>query len=175
MTGPLRFKAQALDNASPDEYQAGGAMLLEHDRSGRLSVTEEISTISRLGKVHLKQNGAELILHGRRFLAQVVSEQRDVAGRRAAILCCGELDGRSDPAAEAAALVAGLMEFAAATGRSIEPMHLEAVRVAVANRAGARVSRGFLIGLAVIAAATAAGVAVSVRHAEPPGAHGQTR
>ena len=175
MTNSMQFKAQALDNVSPDNYQSAGRILTEHDQSGRLRVTEEISTISRLGRVQYKQDGAELILHGRRFLAQVISEQRDAAGRRAAILCCGEFDRRSDPADEAADLVDALGEFATRIGRSIDPTHLNAVQSAVANRGEGGASRRFVIGLAVIAAATAAGVAVSVEDGKPTEAHGRTK
>nr|WP_294503901.1 hypothetical protein [uncultured Rhodopila sp.] len=124
MIRPLRFKAQALDNTSPDHYQIGDELLTVEDQAQRRQVTNMISEVARNGTPLLKAGGAELIFQHRDFLAQVYSEQRDHAGRRAPILCCGEFNHSDDPQA----IIQAIIGFAAKIGRTVDPGHIQAIR-----------------------------------------------
>ncbi|QCG92717.1 hypothetical protein E6C67_02035 [Azospirillum sp. TSA2s] len=127
MNGPLSFKAQALDNTSPDHYQISDELLPADDQTRRRQVTNQISEVAREGEVLLQANGAELIFHRSRFLVQVYSEQLDQAGRRAPILCCGEFNSNDEPRAECENLIQAIRGFATKIGRTVEPEHIQAI------------------------------------------------
>lgn len=128
MKEALSFKAQALDNTSPDFYQFGDELLKPEDQVARQQITNTISDVSRNGDYHLKDDGAELIVAGRTFLAQVSCKERDIAGRRASIVCCGEFAGDEDPAYQTETIIGAIHTFATRIGRTVESTHLEAVR-----------------------------------------------
>ena len=129
MSGPLSFKAQALDNTSPDHYQIGDEILPDEDHARPRQVTNVISEVARKGTPVLKAGGAELILQGPRFLVQVYSVERDRAGRRAPILCCGEFSRSDDPQA----IIQAIERFAKNIGRTVEPGHIQAIRDSLAK------------------------------------------
>lgn len=151
MKGALSFKAQALDNTSPDLYQIGDEVLNPEDHLARQQITNAISDISRSGDYHLKADGAELIAVGRTFLAQVSCQERDTVGRRASIICCGEFGEDEDPAYETELIIGAIHTFASRIGRTVEPLHLQAVRSELAVLKKKRPMHGaiFLFGLIV--------------------------
>lgn len=128
MKGALSFKAQALDNTSPDFYQHGDDLLIPEEQVARQKITNAISDVSLSGNHHLKDDGAELIVFGRRFMAQVSCQERDTVGRRASIICCGEFTDDEDPAYQTETIIGAIHAFATRIGRTVEPFHLEAVR-----------------------------------------------
>lgn len=128
MKGALRFKAQALDNISPDFYQQGDDLITPEDQVARQEITNAISDVSRSGNYHLKADGAELIVVGQAFLAQVSCQERDEVGRRASIVCCGEFADDEDPVYQTEAITGAIRAFSKRIGRTVEPTHLEAVR-----------------------------------------------
>jgi hypothetical protein len=129
MSRPLSFKAQALDNTSPDHYQIGEELLSARDEARCYQVTKTISEIARDGTLRLKKGGAELFVQRERFLAQVYSEQLDQVGRRVPILCCGAFGLTDDPEA----IIEAIHGFAAKIGRTVAPGHIKAVRDGLAE------------------------------------------
>ncbi len=154
MIGPLNFKAQALDNTSPDHYQIGNECLRDGDLRRRRQVTNMISVVAREGAQFLKADGAELIVDGSRFLVQVYSEQLDRVGRRAPILCCGEYDRIDDLRTGSAAIIQGIHGFAEKIGRTVETAHIQAIEgklTDLKSKHGA-FSRGVLLAIASLLA-----------------------
>ncbi|WP_156784211.1 hypothetical protein [Sphingomonas sp. SKA58] len=127
MKDALYFKAQALDNTSPDLYQYGDSKVVPDEGVMRQQITDLISDISRRGSHHLRADGAELIVVDRAFLVQVSCRERDDAGRRASIICCGEFSRDDDPAEQSILIVGAIREFAARIERTVEPCHLKAI------------------------------------------------
>ena len=150
MKGALSFKAQALDNTSPDFYQLGEEVLNPEDLLARQQITNAISNISRSGDHHLKADGAELIAVGRTFLAQVSCQERDKVGRRASIICCGEFGEDEDPAYQTELIIDAIHTFAGKIGRTVEPVHIQAVRSELAVLKKKRPMRGPILLLGLI-------------------------
>lgn len=150
MKGTLSLKAQALDNTSPDFYQQGCDLISPEDQVARQKITNAISDVSRSGIYHLKADGAELLVVGRRFLAQVSCQERDKVGRRASIVCCGEFADDEDPAHLTESIVDAIHAFAARIGRTVEPIHIEAVRNELAELKKKSLMRPAIIFLGLI-------------------------
>ncbi|KPF86310.1 hypothetical protein IP70_08375 [alpha proteobacterium AAP38] len=130
----MSFKAQALDNTSPDHYQIDNELLTDDDEARCRQVTKAISEVALEGKRSLKADGAELITDRLRFLVQVYSEQSDRSGRRAPILCCGELDREDDLWAERRVIIDAIQSFAAKIGRTVERRHIQAIENELARK-----------------------------------------
>ena len=123
MSDTMRFKAQALDNISPDHYQYNGELLGE-DSAWCGMITRKISEIAIDGIYLLKdESGAEIMHHGGFTLIQCDSEQRDVAGRRAPILCYDVIVFGEDPSH----IVAGIVDFAKKIGRAVDQSQLQRI------------------------------------------------
>lgn len=129
----LVFKAQSLDNRSPDHYQIGDELISIEAESRRREITNQISEVALKGKFLFKSKGAEFIIHHSRFLVQVYSLQLDRAGRRAPILCSGELNRDDNLQFESRNIINAITKFAARIDRSIEPEHAEVIADVIAN------------------------------------------
>jgi hypothetical protein len=151
MSRPLSFKAQALDNTSPDLYQIGDELLSVEDQARRRQVANMISEVAQEGTHLLKADGAELIVRRPCFLAQVYSEQLDHAGRQAPILCCGEFSHSDDPQG----IIQAIDGFAAKIGRTVDPEHIQAIRdhLATLKKKSRVLPLAVGIGIAVLLAA----------------------
>tara|TARA_R110000787_G_scaffold86057_11_gene183395 strand:+ start:10340 stop:10822 length:483 start_codon:yes stop_codon:yes gene_type:complete len=125
MNASLCFKAQSLDNTSPDHYQIGTDLLTDNDTIRRQEIADKIADIMRQRSFPLKSNGAELILYRRKFLAQVHAVQTDEAERRAPIICIGEFDQKRASRADVQCVIQALEDFAAKINRTIEPEHIK--------------------------------------------------
>lgn len=153
MKGALSFKAQALDNTSPDFYQHGDDLLNSEDQVTRQKITDAISNVARSGHYYLKADGAEFIVLGPTFLAQVSCQERDKVGRRSSLICCGEFADDEEPAYQTEIIIDSIHNFATRIGRTVTPAHVEAVRnelVAIKKKRPIRVPITVLLGLIVI-------------------------
>ena len=151
MKSPLSLKAQALDNDAPDHYQIDGKILPVENCSDRQRVTKMIAWIAAEGKRHLDADGAELITHKQHFLVQLLSEQRDSVGRRAPIVCCGELNRADDPTRKSVDVFEAAHVFAAGIGRTLDAVQVEAVNAAFADLARRRVIRRVITVVGIVA------------------------
>ncbi|HEV7368292.1 hypothetical protein [Arenibaculum sp.] len=138
----LVFKAQALDNRSPDHYRVRGEDLAPGDATRRQKAASLLSSVTKAGGRVFDQDGVRLTVHGDRFVVSVPSAERDVAGRVAPILCHGKL-GAGRRAELGARVAEGLDAFAQHVGRSIDPAKAELVRRAMATAPGAPPARRF--------------------------------
>lgn len=127
MSQDFYYKAQALDNTSPDHYGIGGNLVGETDDGKRSEITRAISEVARKGRVLWENDGAELIVYRpnrpKSFLIQIYSEGLDQAGRRAPLLCCGKFHDTKSIVKEILSATEGLKVFAREIGRSVDPRH----------------------------------------------------
>jgi len=132
MTKDFFYKAQSLDNTSPDHYAIGSNLVGEVDDGSRSKITRDISEVARKGKVLWEKNGAELIVYSpnrpKKFIIQVYSEGLDQAGRRAPLLCCGEFDETNSVVEQILLATEGIKVFATKIGRSVDPRHSLSMR-----------------------------------------------
>ena len=121
------YKAQALDNTSPDHYKIGSNLVGEADDRKRSEITRAISEVARKGRVLWENDGAELIVYRpnrpKTFLIQVYSEGLDQAGRCAPLLCCGAFHDVNSIVKEILSATEGVKVFAKEIGRSVDPRH----------------------------------------------------
>jgi hypothetical protein len=150
------FKAQALDNVSPDHYQVGEQIIGSDDQRQRAAVSARISEIALQGKVVVKTDDIEIILYRhdgiQSILVQIYSDQRDVAGRIAPIVCCGDISCGAD----LSGIVLAIIRFARNIGRTVDRerhIHLDAKLAALSTKQR-RVftSKKVLLGAAVVVA-----------------------
>lgn len=123
MIATLGFKAQALDNVSPDHYHLNGKLLGKNtNREGW--ITREISEIAINGTYLLKDaDGVEIIQHNGYVLMQCYSEQRDAAGRSAPVLCFGAITLGEDPQW----VIDEIVDFAKKIGRTVDQSQLQRI------------------------------------------------
>jgi len=141
MNSRLVMKAQALDNAAPDDYWLDGRSLAADDHHGRQCVTNMIASVAAEGKYRLSLQGAELITSRRHFLVQILSEQRDNLGRRAPIVSCGVLSAGNGLARADLEVLAKLRDFSTEIGRTLDAEQVQALASAFAELARKRVLR----------------------------------
>ena len=127
MNNQLYFTAQALDNTSSDHYKIGEDILSDNNTVERMAVTELISKITDRGERLILSTEAELLIWRNLFLIQVYSEQQDVLGRKAPILCCGKLNFIIQPVI----IIQAIQQFAENIGRTVSPLHLMVIQVAI--------------------------------------------
>ena len=87
----LSFRAQSLDNQSPDPVQVNDRRLTEEDVAERQELTQKISKISLEGTRVFSVGLHNAFLHGDKFLLETPSEQKDVGNINAPILCYGRV------------------------------------------------------------------------------------
>lgn len=124
MTKNLVFKAQALDNSSPDPVELRGEQLAPDDSAKRQEAASLVSSVIKSGSRIYEKDGVLLTEDGRRFVVEVPSVERDVVGRIAPIICCGNYDSTVDDAFSATVVV-DLNDFSKRIGRNILPKHIQ--------------------------------------------------
>jgi hypothetical protein len=116
------FVAQSLDNRSPDIISAFGVRLSSDDlrspeRTGVIGMTTTISAHGKKFQASDRSPSQGFILE-RDVLFHIGTEDKDVAGRAAPLLCLGKLD-EPDPRFWREVLLAELDEFAGQARRTI--------------------------------------------------------
>lgn len=125
MTEQLIFWAQALDNASPDHIDIGGASLSPDepdDIAKRQKAVSQVSKVIKVGTRIFDCRGVQLTEDGRHFVVEVPSAERDRVGRVAPIICYGGFDA-SVVDALASSVIDGFEDFAKRIDRKILPDH----------------------------------------------------
>lgn len=127
MTHAHIFWAQALDNLSPDHIDMCGVQLSPEDTARRQEAVSLVSSVVKKGTRIFDRQGVQLTADDHHFVAEVLSVQRDHAGRAAPIVCRGEYD-RTVGDATGEAVATGLDDFARRIQRTIHPKQLELAR-----------------------------------------------
>jgi len=126
VTEEFIYWAQSLDNTSPDHIYKGNKKLLPKDNIQRQEAVSHVSKIVMSGSRIFDKRGVRLTESAQFFVVEVLSEERDQAGRIAPLICCGPYElTKSD--ALSASVIKGLDNFARQIGRNILPEHLELV------------------------------------------------
>lgn len=86
------FWAQALDNLSPDQMSMGGKYLLSDDYKEREKVVSTVSNTIKTGACKFEADGIKLTANNTHFVMEVISDEKDSAGRSAPIVCHGIYD-----------------------------------------------------------------------------------
>ena len=122
----LILRAQALDNASPDLFEFVGYNN-PTDEPTQEQAARMIFAVIKGAKHVFDDNGMRLTVDDTHFVARVLCEERDIAGRGAPIVCYGECDLLcTDTLSDN--VVTALVGFAERIERTIQPNHLELVR-----------------------------------------------
>ena len=157
MTELLVLWAQALDNVSADHIEFRGRGLSDKESTGRQEAVSLVSAVVKSGTRLYDNEGVRLTEDGRRFVVEVLSAERDSAGRQAPIVCCGTSDSMAGEEIGAVVL-GGLEEFSKRIGRSLLPEHIqrtsESFAVLKKKHLRRRLARTVLLGAAAIATVT---------------------
>ncbi len=129
MTSNLILWAQPLDNTSPDHIESPGEVVSSERPERRERAVSTVYSVATAGKRIFSKGGVQLTDDGRRFLVEVLSDQRDQAGRAAPIVCCGKYDPSFDDGS-GAKVVININEFAQRIGRTITPEKLDLMKQA---------------------------------------------
>lgn len=127
MTEHLVYWAQALDNASPDHIVFRGKEVPPEDATTRQEAVSLVSSVIKAGRRVFDQRGVRLTVDGRRFVMEVLSTERDRAGRAAPLVCCGDYNAVDNDAVGASVAV-GIDDFAKRIGRTIHVDHFDMMR-----------------------------------------------
>lgn len=127
MTSGFILWAQALDNSSPDHIAVRGAALDAEDSLRRQEAVSLVSHVIKDGVRIFESRGVRLTADNRHFIVEIPSAQRDLAGRTAPIVCCGEYDSSFEETL-GAKVADTLNEFARRIGRNLHSEQLELVR-----------------------------------------------
>jgi len=94
------FFAQSLDNKSPDIIAVGRKLLSTEDTLVRDQAMGKMTTISSKGEVVYRSNAGEvsaiLDQSGEAFLLEIVPLEKDTIGRKAPIICFGDIPDASN-------------------------------------------------------------------------------
>lgn len=132
MTERLIFWAQALDNLSPDHIDFDGEELSLDDTARRQNAVSLVSRVIKNGTRIIDKQGFRLTEEGQHFVVEVLSVERDHAGRNAPIICYGEYDSTgSDALSKSVSDAIGC--FAKRISRNILSDHFELLREAFAT------------------------------------------
>lgn len=126
MTDKFIFWAQALDNASPDHFDVYGNNLAPDDTVQRQEAVSMVSSVIKNGTRLFDKNSVLLTADASHFVLEVQSVQRDLAGRNAPIVCCGDYETITGNALGSSAVIA-LENFAKKIGRSLQPEYYQLV------------------------------------------------
>ena len=85
----LSFRAQSLDNQSPDPVEINKHLLGKEDLGERQELAQKISKVSLSGTQVFSKGSHTASLHGEEFLLKTPSGQWDDDGRTAPLLCYG--------------------------------------------------------------------------------------
>ena len=126
----LSFRAQSLDNQSPDPVEVNKHLLGKEDVGGRQELAQKISKVSLDGTQVFSEGSHTASLHGEEFLLKTPSGQWDDDGRTAPLLCYGcvpdePLDSWPGD------VVKAVVGFAERIGRTISEDNQEMVRLGV--------------------------------------------
>lgn len=127
MTERFIFWAQALDNSSPDHIEMHGEELPADDAVRRQEAVSLVSRALKSCDPIFEEQGVKLTVDAHHFVLEVLSVQRDRAGRSAPIICYGAYCHEKGDVLGTSVAV-GLSEFAKRIGRTIQPKHFELSR-----------------------------------------------
>lgn len=114
----LSFRAQSLDNQSPDPVEVNDQCLKEEDIDKRQELAKKISKVSLEGTQVFSEGVHTASLYGDEFLLKTPSDQLDDAGRITPITCYGRVP-TLPPASWSGDVVKAVVEFAERIGRTI--------------------------------------------------------
>ena len=120
----LSFRAQSLDNQSPDPVEVDNQRLTEEDVAQRQELAQKISKVSLDGTRVFSKGSHAASLHGNEFLLKTPSDQLDDAGRTAPLLCYGCVPDEP-PASWSGDVVKAMVGFAERIGRTISATRQE--------------------------------------------------
>ena len=120
----LSFRAQSLDNQSPDPVQINDRHLTEEDVIERQELTQKISKISLEGTRVFSKGLHNAFLHGNKFLLETPSEQLDVGDINAPILCYGRVPDQP-PVSWSSDVVKAVVGFAEHIGWKVSAQNQE--------------------------------------------------
>lgn len=92
MKNKFSYWAQALDNSSPDHIILEGEGTLPEDQIKRQQVVKLVSAVIKRGVRIFDAGGLKLTVNSPNFVVELPSEQRDVVGRIAPLICYGQID-----------------------------------------------------------------------------------
>ncbi len=114
----LSFRAQSLDNQSPDPAEINNRRLTEENVDERQELAQKISRVSLDGTQVFSEGSHVVSLHHDEFLLKTPSDQLDDAGRTAPLLCYGHVP--EDPQESwPSEVVTAVVGFAERIGRTI--------------------------------------------------------
>ena len=117
----LSFRAQSLDNQSPDPVEVNNQCLTKEDVSERQELAKKISKVALDGTQVFSEGTHTASLHGNKFILKMPSDQLDNADRVAPILCYGHVPDEQPPASWSGGVVNAMVGFAGRIGRTISP------------------------------------------------------
>lgn len=144
--------AQALDNSSPDHFNVRGEEIAADDSARRQEAVSSVSSVIKNGTRCYEYGGVLLTADARHFVLEVLSTQRDHAGRTAPIVCYGLYEARDGDTLEDTA-AAALNDFAEHIGRTLPPGTFELVRASFAalKKKKTKLTRTLKFGVLVLA------------------------
>ena len=120
----LSFRAQSLDNQSPDPVEVKDRRLTEEDVVERQELAQKISKISLEGTRVFSEGLHNAFLHGDKFLLETPSEQLDVGDIKAPILCYGRVP-EQPPMSWSSDVVKAVVGFAERIGWKVSAQNQE--------------------------------------------------
>lgn len=122
MTNKFIFWAQAIDNTLPDHIECGGELLAPAEVERRQQAVSNVSGVIKAGNKIFDENGVRLTVDKGRFVLEVFSVERDIAGRLAPIVCFSSYDS-TDIDTYSATVISCLEDFAKRIERNIPAAH----------------------------------------------------
>lgn len=120
----LWFRAQSLDNQSPDPVEFNNQRITEEDVGKRQELAQKISKVSLDGTQVFAEGSHAASLHGNKFLLKTPSDQLDDAGRIAPLLCYGCVPDEL-PVSWSSDVIKAMIGFAERIGRTVSPKNQE--------------------------------------------------
>ena len=114
----LSFRAQSLDNFTPDPMEVNGRRLEAKDQEERQRLVQHISQVSISGTRVFSEGLISAFRRRNEFILEISSDQRDSAGRIAPIICYGYVSEESEKSWPDD-VVSAIRDFANRTGRGV--------------------------------------------------------
>ena len=114
----LSFRAQSLDNLTPDPMEVNGRRLEAKDQEERQKLVRHISQVSISGTQVFSEGPISAFRRRNEFILEIPSDQRDSAGRVAPIICYGRVSKESEKS-RPDDVVSAIRDFANRIGRGV--------------------------------------------------------